>query len=115
MNDIKTFNKRYEAVAWGAMFLLLGILSLIPGDQNGVFVLGTGIILLGLNLARYLGKIPTNGFTIILGALAFVVGTVALLRPVLNIPPIELLSFPVLLIVIGLYLLIPGRKRAENG
>jgi hypothetical protein len=114
MNDIKTLNKRYEAVAWGAMFLLLGILSLIPGDQNDVFVLGIGIILLGLNLARYLSKIPTNGFTITLGVLAFVLGGVAVLRPVLNFPRFELPLLPLLLVVIGLYLLIPGPKRVEN-
>jgi uncharacterized membrane protein HdeD (DUF308 family) len=65
-------------------------------------------------LARYLRKIPTNGFTIALGAVAFVLGALALFRPVPNIPPIDVLSFPVLLIVIGLYLLIAGIKRAEN-
>jgi len=115
MNDIKTLNKRYEAVAWGAMFILLGGLSLIPGEQNDVFVLGIGVILLGLNLARYLSKIPMNGVTIALGIMAFVLGMVALLRPVLNLPRFELPLFPVLLIVIGLYLLIPGPKRTQNG
>ena len=114
MNDIKTLGKRYKAVAWGAMFLLLGILGLIPGDQNGVFVLGIGIILLGLNLARYLSKIPTNGFTITLGALTFVLGSVAVLRPVLNVPRFELPFFPLLLVAVGLYVLMPGTRRAEN-
>ena len=115
MNDIKTLNKRYEAVAWGAMFILLGGLSLIPGEQNDVFVLGIGVILLGLNLARYLSKIPMNGVTIALGIMAFLLGMVALLRPVLNLPRFELPLFPVLLIAIGVVILGQAAKRMANG
>ena len=115
MNDIKTLNKRYEAVAWGAMFILLGGLSLIPGEQNDVFVLGIGVILLGLNLARYLSKMPMNGVTIALGIMAFVLGMVALLRPVLNLPRFELPLFPVLLIAIGVVILGQAAKRMVNG
>ena len=76
-------------MAWGAIFLLVGVLSLIPGDQNALFVLGTGLILLGLNLARYLSQIPTNGFRFALGSVAAVLGGVALLRPLLNIAPFD--------------------------
>jgi hypothetical protein len=68
-----------------------------------------------LNLARFLSKIPTNGFTTVLGILASALGLAALFRPVLNIPRFELDLFPLLLIVIGLYFLIPGPKRVENG
>ena len=115
MNDIKTLNKRYEAVAWGAMFILLGGLSLIPGEQNDVFVLGIGVILLGLNLARYLSKIPMNGVTIALGIMAFLLGMVVLLRPVLNLPRFELPLFPVLLIAIGVAILGQAAKRMVSG
>ena len=115
MKDLKTLDKRYEAIAWGAGFVWIGILSLIPGEQDSIGVLGIGLILLGLNLVRYLSEIPTNGFSTILGILASVLGLVVLLRPVLNIPRFELDFFPLLLIVIGLYFLIPAPKRAENG
>ena len=115
MKDRKTLDKRYEAIAWGAGFIWVGILGLIPGEQNSIGVLSIGLILLGLNLARYLSKIPTNGFTTVLGILTSGLGLVVLLRPVLNIPRFEVDFFPLLLIVIGLYILIPGPKRAENG
>jgi len=115
MKDRKTLDKRYEVIAWGAGFMWVGILGFVPGEQNGLGVLGIGLILLGLNLARYLSKIPTNGFTTVLGILTSGLGLVVLLRPVLNIPRFEVDFFPLLLIVIGLYFLIPGPKRAENG
>ena len=115
MKDRKTLDKRYEVIAWGAGFMWVGILGFVPGEQNGIGVLGIGLILLGLNLARSLSKIPTNGFTTVLGILTSGLGLVVLLRPVLNLPRFELDFFPLLLIVIGLYCLIPGPKRAENG
>ncbi len=114
MNGIKTLDKRYQTIAWGALLILLGSLSLIPGEQNAIFVLGAGIILLGLNLARYISKIPMNGFTITLGVLVSALGSMALLRPALNFPRFELPLFPLLLIAIGLYLLIPSPKLAAT-
>ena len=111
MNDIKNLDKRYQTIAWGGIFLLLGILALIPGNQDAVFVLALGIIFLGLNLARYVSKIPVVPFSIIIGCLAFILGTVALLRPVLNIPPFDVPALPLVMIVLGLYILIPGPKQ----
>ena len=115
MNDIKTLNKRYESIAWGAGFVWIGILSLIPGEQNSIGMLSIGIILLGLNLARYFSKIPPNVFTITLGIIAAALGLLALLRPLLNFPLLELDLFPLLLIAIGLYFLLPAQRRRENG
>lgn len=108
MNDIKTLNKRYEVATWGILFLWSGVRDLFPGLPVGTGLLGVGLILLGLNLARYLSKIPMSGFSITLGTMAFVLGIVLLLSPVLNFPRFELPFFPVLLIVIGLRLSSPG-------
>lgn len=105
MISLNVPNKRYEVAAWGAMLILVGGFSLIPGEQNGMFVLGVGMILLGLNLARHFSNIPTSAVTIALGVVACFLGTLALFRPVLRVPPIELFSFPVLLLFLGAYLL----------
>lgn len=115
MNDLEALDDHYETIAWGAGFVLVGILNLIPGNQNSIGVLGIGLILLGLNLARYISKIQTSGFSTALGILASGLGLVAVLRPVFNFPRFELDFFPLLLIVIGLYFLIPGQKREETG
>ena len=114
MNDIKSSNKRYGAIAWGSLFLWLGILMIVPGNQSPIFVLGAGIILLVLNLARLLRGIPVSAFSITLGCLAIGLGLVATFRTVLNIPPFELPLFPTVLVIIGLYVLIPGPKNREQ-
>jgi len=114
MNNLKTLNKHYEAVAWGLIFLLLGGLGLVPGDQDGLALLGIGVIFLGLNLVRNINGIPVNWFSITLGILALALGVVVILSPLLNIPPFELPFFPIMLVLIGLYLLIPAPKQIEN-
>ena len=113
MNDIKSLNKRYVAIAWGSLFLWLGILMIVPGNQSPIFVLGAGIILLVLNLVRHLRGIPVSAFSITLGYLAIGLGLVATFRTVLNIPPFELPLLPTVLVIIGLYVLIPGPKNQE--
>jgi hypothetical protein len=116
VNELKVLNQRYEAIAWGAIFLLLGFLMFIPGDQNNVFVLVIGIILLGLNLVRSLTQIAVNRFTVIIGTMALVLGGLSLLWPVVgNGTRFEVDIFPFIILAIGLYLLIPGTKKETNG
>jgi hypothetical protein len=114
MKDIKVLDARYEVAAWGIGLILVGGLSVLPGNQGAEGVLGIGIILLGLNLARYVSNIAVSPFSITLGMLALSLGAAALLRPVFGWGfHLDLPAFPTLLIVIGLYLLIPGRRRLE--
>ncbi len=110
MNEIKVLVNRYSTIAWGILFLYLGVLMAIPGDQSGIFMLGMGIIFLGLNVARRMSNIPLNAFSMILGFLALGVGIYAVLRPLLNLPHFEVGFIPLALIVVGLYVLIPGPK-----
>ncbi len=109
MQDTRTLNRRYETVAWGAFFILLGVTSLIPGMPPGLGSIGTGIILLGLNLARYFNHIPTSGFTITLGILAVGFGLADMLRALFQLPDVPV--FPLLLIVIGVIWLARGVVR----
>jgi len=114
MNDMKTLNQRYETLAWGALLLVLGSVNLIPGVPAGTGMLGIGVVLLGVNLARLMSKIPVNVFSLTVGVAASVLGAIVLLRPVLNIPPIELPLFPILLVLGGLYLLFHAPRRMGN-
>jgi hypothetical protein len=115
MKNLKALNERFETIAWGAIFTLLAILMFIPGDQNDVFLLGTGIILLFVNLARSLNEIAVNRFTVIIGVIAVVVGGLSLLWPLLGIEAhYEVGIFPFIILAIGLYLLIPGPRKELN-
>lgn len=113
-DKVKAINGRYEAIAWGLGLAWIGILGLVPGSQIDIALLSIGLILLGLNLARFLSQIPINGFTSLLGILFSALGLAVLLRPLLNLPRFEVGFLPLLLIVIGLYFLMPASKRVEN-
>ena len=114
MNDNTQLDKRYRSLAWGALFILVGALSLVPGDQTSLAILGGGVILLALNLARSLGRIPVNGFSLALGAAAFVAGAAVIFRSQLGIHfEVELL--PLVLIAVGIYFLWPRRSMDGSG
>jgi hypothetical protein len=100
MNDLRTTDRRNQALAWGAIFIAVGAVNLIPGAPRGAGLLAIGAILLGLNLTRFRGGIPMNGISLALGAACFLVGGFELLRPSLGFR-VELPFFPTLLIALG--------------
>ena len=113
MNDLTKISKRYETVAWGVGLIFFGILNLIPGEQVTIALLGLAVILLGLNLARYLNRVPMSYFSITLGVLALIAGAWLMFRPATGFG-IELDLFAILLIILGLYLLIPSPKKIKT-
>ncbi len=114
MNYEKQLDKRYRSLAWGALFILVGSLSLIPGDQTSLSVLGAGVILLALNVARAVSRIPVNGFSLALGAAAFIAGAVAIFRSELGLH-FEVGLLPLILIALGVYFLWPQRNAEDGG
>jgi hypothetical protein len=103
--NTQTINRYFESIAWGALFVWWGILELVKGLPNGVGAIGIGLILLGLNVARALNRIPTSGFTTFLGLLALVWGGLELASVTIGLP-FEISVLPVLLIVIGMFTLV---------
>jgi hypothetical protein len=90
-------NKRLEAIAWGLFLIMIGCLWLIPDEKvpEGTWLIGVGMIMLGLNLFRNLNGIKMSGFTIFLGVLALCIGLG-------NFFGVDLPVFPVLIILWGL-------------
>ena len=74
-------NKRFESVGWGLFLIMLGGFMLIPETtiSKGFWSIGIGLILLGLNAARYLNGIRMSGFTTFLGILSLLGGIAQLL------------------------------------
>ncbi|HEY4687822.1 MAG TPA: hypothetical protein VIK33_00810 [Anaerolineae bacterium] len=108
MDDMKVLNHRYELVAWGALSMWIGAITLISGEHSGTGWLGIAIILLGLNVVRYLRKIPMNWFSITLGVMALALGASRLLDSPLPF-------FATSLIVIGVVLLIRSATPLRTG
>ncbi len=104
MENTRKLNPDFGTIAWGALFMLWGIIELIPSLPEGTGATGIGIILVGLNLAR-LGKgQPTSGFTTTLGILALLLGALQLASPFLHLS-FELPIFAILLVALGSILL----------
>jgi hypothetical protein len=94
-------NKRLEGIGWGLFLIMLGGFALVPHDliPKGLWSIGVGVIMLGLNAARYLLHIKMSGFTTVLGIIALISGGLELLGR-------NNLGGPILLIVLGAYLLV---------
>lgn len=86
MHDVRTsgtpdggkaaLNKRIEDIGWGLLLIITGGAFLMPGWEVpwATWLVGVGIVMLGLNAARYLNGIRLRGFTMILGVLALAAG-----------------------------------------
>ena len=94
-------NKRLEGIGWGLFLIMLGGFALVPHDlvPKGLWSIGVGVIMLGLNAARYLLHIKMSGFTTVLGIIALISGGLELLGR-------NNLGGAILLIVLGAYLLV---------
>jgi hypothetical protein len=65
-------NRRLEEFAWGVFLVMMGVLWLLPAGRlpERTWLLGAGVIILGLNVARYLKGLGVSAFTTVLGATA---------------------------------------------
>ncbi len=94
-------NKRLETIGWALFLIMIGGIGLVPKAQvpEGVWLVGVGLIMLGLNAARVRYGINTSSGTIVLGALALISGAGNLFG--LNLPVLA-----ILLVLIGANLLL---------
>ena len=94
-------NKRLETVFWGLFLIMLGGWSFVPKGivPNGLWSIGVGLLLLGLNATRYYSHIRMSGFTTFLGILSLIGGLGELFFK-------ADLDGAILLIILGAYLII---------
>ena len=94
-------NKRLENIGWGLFLIMLGGTALVPDEavSPGWWSIGVGLIMLGLNVARYFNQIKMSGFTTFLGIVSIISG-------VLQLMGLNELGGAIFLIVLGSYLLI---------
>ena len=95
---------RFETLAWGLLFIWLGAWwgflegKVLPG---GTGVLGVGLILVGLNLARWLKGIEINILTSAFGALFLILGGLKVAKVGLNCPCLQMPVYALFLIILG--------------
>ncbi len=93
-SDKRVLDRRLVGLSWALFLIMIGGLWLIPNVPEGIWLIGTGLIMLGLNAARYVNGIRMQFFSSVLGAFAVLLGVAELLG--LHWPVL-----PIILIVIG--------------
>lgn len=90
---------RLNDVGWGLLLMLTGAIWLLPPATvpSGTWLLGVAIILIGVNVARYMKHIAVSGFSLVVGVAALVAAISQLWR---TDPPLV----AVFLLVIGISL-----------
>jgi len=108
--DKQALNKRLETIGWALFLIMIGGSGLVPKEQvpEGVWSIGVGLIMLGLNAARYYYKIKMSTFTIVLGSLALLTGVGELLG-------LDLPTFAILLILIGASIILKPLFEKDGG
>lgn len=101
--------RRLDDIGWGLFLLMTGALWLMPTGSvpDGTWLIGTGVLLLGLALVRYARGL---GF----GALTTVLGVLALAGGVAEMRGAQLPLFAIAFVVLGAaFLLRPMLNRAH--
>ena len=104
MGGKKTFNRNLARAAWGCLLIWWGVVIIVNPFTIGTGAIGTGIILLSLNVFRWLKGYPTRGSTTQLGLMALLWGLLDQARHILDLP--SGISFALLLVVSGISVLI---------
>ncbi len=93
-------NSRLENLGWGALPIAIGTIWLVPEKliPQGTLLIAVGVIMFGLNAARYFNGIAMNCFSLGVGILALVAGVGESLG-------YKLPLFAIALIVIGVAIL----------
>jgi hypothetical protein len=94
-------DQRFQSIAWALFLIMTGIIWLLPdfAVPDGLWPIGTGLILLGLNVVRALNDIETSGFTLVLGLLAVSVGMGNLMGVGISLLPILLIGIGALVVL----------------
>jgi hypothetical protein len=95
----RDLNGRLETVAWGLFLIMLGGFALAKDVPEGTWLVGAGLIMLGINAIRLLVGIRASWFTLILG-------TIALLSGLGSVYGIDIPVGPLLIILIGLAIVV---------
>lgn len=93
-SGIRALDRQLEGISWALFLIMIGGLWLIPNVPEGVWLIGVGVIMLGLNVVRYLNGIRMGLFSSLLGVFALALGIAELFG--LNWPVL-----PMILILIG--------------
>ena len=100
---------QYFAIGWALVLILIGVIWLLPKDTlpEGSVLIGIGVILIALNIAKYAQGRGISDVTLFLGILALVVGIRDLMK--LRLPLV-----PIIMVVLGVAILFGTFYRSKK-
>ena len=92
----RAVSRRLDELAWALFLILIGAIWLLPAGTvpEGTWLVGAGLILLGINVVRSLKGLKMSGFAVVLGVLALVAGMG-------HLAGVKVPVFAILFIIIG--------------
>ena len=102
----RELDQRLQTISWGLFLIMLGGFALLKSVPEGTWLVGAGVIMLGLNAVRLLLGIRIGWFTVILGL-------VALFSGLGSIYGVSIPVGPLLVILIGLAIILRALDRSR--
>ena len=96
LSDHSAPAKRIDAMTWGLLLLMTGVLLLLPRHSvpEGAWLIAAGLILIAASGFRYLSHLKVSAFIVALGLLAIAAGVSAMAG-------VDLPLFAVFLVLLG--------------
>jgi hypothetical protein len=92
----RNLNNRLDDIGWGLLLIVTGGTWLVPDERipDGSWLIGVGLIMLGLNAIRFFNGMKIGRFSTVLGILALCAG-------LWSVFAVRLPLFPLLFILMG--------------
>lgn len=115
--NANAFEQNLGTFGWAAILIVTGAIWLMPKDMlpDGIWLTSMGLILLGLNAARYSVRKQWDSCSLVLGILALGAGVGAILRVNLPLLAITLIVFGLLVLLVPRYGGKPPDSRHPQG
>ncbi len=99
-----------ENTGWALFLIMIGLLWMLPEYlfPEGSWLIGSGLIILGVQLFRFFFGLRASGGTLVLGVLALGLGFGDMIG-------FEIPVFPAILVLVGLYMLFDLLFRKRGG
>lgn len=98
---------RVDTVGWGLLFVVVGVVSLIPAMPDGAWLIGAGLVILLMSGARAWLGLPIRGAAVVVGIVALSAGAFMLVR-------LDEAIGPFVLVVVGLSVIVGSLVRARE-
>lgn len=94
-------SQHLEGIAWGLLLLMTGVIWIVPGIPVpfGTWLIGTGVILVGINAVRYSMDRRFETFSVVLGIVALAAGVGEVLAIEVPILGLCLVAFGIVLLL----------------